>query len=251
MIILPRLAWIRAIWQGWEEMVDVQTPTKKGLSESINACIENANKLVNDSDCLDYCDPPSLRLYILLIAQEELAKAFILLLVRDDIIHFNRFLLRAMNDHACKHLVGLIMDYIIMHWETLEELRESVARDFELGDQLPEEIESAIMLLRFEKIGRWESRAWDWQEPPPYERGAKNVAEGKTDRRKQDALYVRIGGDGRVCLSPVFARKEVEEEKRRVHDFRYLVENLFGGGVSSDRYEKTISCIRSMFTHRI
>jgi len=234
-------------------MVDIQKPSKEVLSESISACITNANKLVDDSDELEWREPPSLRLYVLLIAQEEFAKAFILLLVRDGIIPFSRLLLRSMNDHACKYLVGLIMDYIVMRWETIEELEALVSADVELGDQLPDDIESAIILLRFEKIGRWESRAWEWQSPPAYDDGAKKIAEGKADHRKQDALYVRIGGDGRVCPSPAIAPKENEEERQRAHDFRHLVEELFNGAKTSDnyRYEKAISYIRSMFAHRI
>jgi hypothetical protein len=177
-------------------MSRIQKPSPEVLTETIRACIANGHRLRDESYDLEFREPPSLQLYVLLIAQEEFAKAFILLLVRDDIIPFSRPLLRAMNDHACKHLVGLIMDYVIVRWDTIDEAMELARADAELGDRLPPAIESAIMLLRFEKVGRWESRAWDWEEPPTYESGAKKIAEGKADRRKQDARYVRIGGDG-------------------------------------------------------
>ncbi len=232
-------------------MADVQKPSPEVLTESILACVANGNRLRDESYDLEFRKPPSLQLYVLLIAQEEFAKAFTLLLVRDGIISFSRLILRAMNDHACKHLVGLVMDYVIMRWDTIEEAQRLIRADVELGDQLPDAIESAIMLLRFEKIGRWESRTWDWQEPPTYDGKAKQIAEGKADRRKQDALYVRIGGDGRVCPPPAITQEQIDEETERLSAFRYLVDSLLNGSEPSYRYEKAISFIRSMFAQRV
>jgi hypothetical protein len=134
-------------------MTDIRTPSPELLVETIRACVANGNRLGDESYDLEFREPPSLQLYVLLIAQEEFAKAFILILIRDGVIPFSRPLLRAMNDHACKHLVGLIMDYIIMRWDTMEEAQELIRADVELGDNVPGVIESAIMLLRFEKIG--------------------------------------------------------------------------------------------------
>jgi len=188
---------------------------------------------------------------VLLIAQEEFAKAFILTLVRDGIIPFSRPLLRAMNDHACKQLVGLIMDYVIMRWDSIDEALKLVEADVALGDQLPPAIESAVMLLRFEKIGRWESSIWDWDEPPTYESGSKKIAQGQADRRKQDALYIRIGGDGRVCPTVAVTSEEIYREKERLTDFRHLVDTLLEGNKASYRYDKAISFIRDMFAQHV
>lgn len=229
------------------DMHSAQYPTAAILEKSIAACIANAERLTNESHDLEFRDPPALQLYVLLIAQEELAKAFLLLLVRDGIIPFSRTLLRAMNDHACKQLVGLIMDYIISRWETVAELEAMVQQDAELGDRLPPAVESAIILLRFEKVGRWESKAWDWLEPQIYEPEAKQIAEGKADRRKQDALYVRIGGDGRVCPPPMVTESEIYEEKERVSSFGYLMCSLMEGEEASYRLEKAMTFIRSIF----
>lgn len=188
-------------------MIDIRTPSSEVIVEAIQACVANGYRLCDDSYALEFREPPSLQLYILLIAQEEFAKAFILLLVRDGIIPFSRPLLRAMKDHACKQLVGLIMDYVIMSWDTIEEVRELISADVALGDRLPDAVESAVMLLRFEKVGKWESHSWEWEDPPQYEREAKKIAEGGGDRRKQDALYVRIGADGRVCQPPTITQE--------------------------------------------
>jgi hypothetical protein len=232
-------------------MSNVQTPSSEVLTQTISACIANAERLRDESYDLEFREPPSLQLYVLLIAQEELAKAFILLLVRDGIIQFSRPLLRAMNDHSCKQLVGLIMDYGIFRYRTIDEALELMEADSKLGDRLPAAIESAIALLRFEKIGRWESSAWEWEEPPEYESSAKKIAEGKADRRKQDALYVRIGGDGRVCVPPITTPEEIDQEKERLSDFRHLVTTLAEGEEASHRYDKAISVIRFLFSQRV
>jgi hypothetical protein len=57
-------------------------------------------------------------------------------------------------------------------------------------------------LLRYEKIQRWESKNWFLADDPNYDSSAMRIAEGKKERHKQDALYVRIGRDGRVCSTP-------------------------------------------------
>jgi hypothetical protein len=229
----------------------IPTPPVDVLNETIKACVANGTKLYDESYDIEFREPPSLQLYVLLIAQEEFAKAFILFLVREGVIPFSRPLLRAMNDHACKHLVGLIMDYIIMRWDNWGKAQELIRADVALGDKLPDAIESAIMLLRFEKVGRWESRGWDWKDPPQYDTATRKIAEGQTDRRKQDALYVRIGGDGRVCPSLTFTEHEIDENKERAREFRHLVESVTSGGDPSYRYEKAIMVIRAMFAQEI
>ena len=228
-------------------MGTVRNPSGEVLEASIAACMANAERLTDQSYDLEFREPPALQLYVLLIAQEELAKAFLLLLVRDGIIPFTRPLLRAMNDHACKQLVGLIMDYIIMRWETVDEARELIRRDAELGHKLLPEVESAIMLLRFEKVGRWESKSWDWVEPQTYEHVAKQIADGRADRRKQDALYVRIGGDGRVCPPPAITETQIREEKERLGNFCYLLNALVEGRETTYRQNMVMTFIRTIF----
>jgi hypothetical protein len=229
----------------------LEKPPDKTLLETIRACIGNGRRLEEESADLEFREPPALQLYVLLIAQEEFAKAFILHLIRADIIPFNQYILRAMNDHTCKQLVGLIMDYVNMKWDTLEEMNEMIRADVELGDSVPPAVESAISLLRFEKVGRWESRDWEWKEPPVYEATARQVAKGGQDRRKQDALYVRIGKDGRVVTPPTITSAEIYQEKDRLSDFRMLVESLVDRGSATYRYDTAIAVLKAMFAERI
>jgi hypothetical protein len=142
---------------GFLSMLEIKTPTSAVLLATLHACLKNGDRLLEESYLLEFEEPPSTRYFIVMIAQEELAKAFIFYLVRESAISFSDGVLRAINDHSCKQLVGVIMDYMIMHWEEVDELREALKIDYALGqDQLPPDVGSAMALLRYEKIGKWE-----------------------------------------------------------------------------------------------
>ncbi|TIS53786.1 MAG: hypothetical protein E5W91_29470 [Mesorhizobium sp.] len=138
-------------------MRELNRPSSTTLAKTIEACIDNGDRLLNESYNLEFVSPSSSRYYLIAITQEEFAKAFMLYLVYSDVIPFSKLILRAMSDHSCKQLVGMLMDYMIMHWDKLEEHQEILDRELELGDDhFPLEIASALDILRYEKIGRWE-----------------------------------------------------------------------------------------------
>ena len=167
-------------------MPKLREPLPDALLRSIQACIKNGERLLEEAYDLEFRDPPSSRFFLIMIAQEEFAKAFILHLVKESAIPFTSEVLRAIKDHACKHLVGMIMDYVIMHWDELDEAQAMIRRDLDLGDKLPDDVGSAMELLRYEKIGRWESNNWVWvttQTTMPWRCGspkARRIAANKT-----------------------------------------------------------------------
>ncbi|WP_029624114.1 AbiV family abortive infection protein [Sphingomonas sp. PAMC 26617] len=140
------------------------------IDEAINACIENAQRLHEKTYDLELRSLLATRYYLLVIAQKEAAKAFLLYLIREQIVSLTAAVRRALNDHACKHLVGMIIDYMIMHWE-LDELKAIIALDASLGADFPNDVGSAIEILRYEKIGRWTANNWSWAEDPQYDKG--------------------------------------------------------------------------------
>jgi AbiV family abortive infection protein len=203
--------------------------SKLRLRTAIRACVENGERLLDDALMLEFQTPPASRLALSLIAQEEFAKAFVLFLVREGVVPRNRNILRALNDHACKQLVGMIIEYVQPHWETVEELQAFVRREVELGYRFPPEIASALNILRFEKIGRWESRGWRWDEPPQYDPTAVHVAKGRRDRIKQDALYVRLDREMHLISTPSETPSErVDEEYARGERYRGFARSLLG-----------------------
>jgi hypothetical protein len=223
----------------------------KDVLPAVKACIENAERLNDHSYNLEFREPPSLQLYVLLVAQEEYAKAFLLLLAHNGIIPFTKYIVRAMNDHACKQLVGMIIDYIAFRRDSWEEMQEKISADVALGDALPADVESAVLLLRYEKIGRWESRAWIWNDEPEYDPIVQKIADGRFDRRRQDLLYVRIGADGRVIGGLAPSEQEVEQEKERLSSFRYVIGSIMKSDEPGYRYKKTIAMIRDVFADRL
>ena len=229
-------------------MAKLSRPVDKHLIESANKCFDNGYRLLEDRYALEFLTVFAGRYYNAMIAQEEFAKAFMLLLVKDDVIPFTPAVVRAMNDHVCKQLVGMIMEYVIMHWDNANKYMEMVRADIELGDCFPQDIGSALQLLRYEKIGRWESGTWVWGEDPNYEKSALAIAEGKKDRRKQDALYVRIGKDGRALSIPdQIALADTTEEEERASRYGGLVHAAPKGGPQGYRYDKTIAALKLLF----
>ncbi len=219
------------------------------IMRAIDACLENADRLLKEGYDLEFRDPPASRYYLTMIAQEEIAKAFLLYLVHGQVIPLSPAVGRAMNDHACKQLVGIIMDYMIMHWEELEELNALIEGDIELGDSFPGDIGSAIEILRFEKIGRWEKNNWVWTEDPAYDKGILKIAEGDKDRRKQDAVYVRIGRDGSVNSTPwKITEQEMKSELERAGRYMFFVQSLLEKQTRSYRVEKTIDALKTLFS---
>lgn len=226
----------------------LRRPSERILSASISSCLDNGRRLLEETYDLEFRNPGATRFYLAMIAQEEFAKAFMLLLIRDEVIPFSAPILRAMNDHACKQLVGLIMDYVIMHWDEIDDLKAMIAADSEMGEKFPADVGSALELLRYEKIGRWEGKNWCWADDPNYEPVAVGIAEGKKDRRKQDALYTRIGKDGRVTALPdQFTEQEAKIEIDKAGRYAQLVASASEGESRTYRYHKAVSAFKFLF----
>jgi hypothetical protein len=229
-------------------MSTLRTPGPETLLTTIKACLQNGDRFMEETYDLEFRDPPASRYFIVMIAQEEFAKAFIIYLIREGAMPFTLSVLRAINDHVCKQLIGIVMDYMIMHWDELDEMRALIAKDFAAGDGLPNDVGSAIEILRYERIGRWESGSWVWAEDPEYDPSALAVANGKRDRRKQDSLYVRIGRDGRVCSMPTtITEQETEEELERARRYRRFMNSLLEEGERSERFRKAMTAIKLIF----
>jgi AbiV family abortive infection protein len=92
-------------------------PSPAMLTKSVAACIANGERLLDDSSMLEFQEPPATRLVLSMLAQEEFAKAFLIFVVRENVIAWSPYLLRAMNDHARKQLIGTVIEYICPRWD--------------------------------------------------------------------------------------------------------------------------------------
>ena len=175
------------------------------LQVSIDAIVANATRLLGDAEMLELEDPPATAAFLARIAQEELAKAFLLCLVSHKIIPWHQHILRATRDHACKQLLGLVMDHL---WPDDDEFDARLRMPIEerLNRRLPARVRDAINILRHEKIGRWVSSSWVWAEEPDWDEEAKSVAGGVLDRDKQNLLYVKLSASGGLAGTPAGKR---------------------------------------------
>jgi AbiV family abortive infection protein len=246
--------------------------------EAAAACLSNGERLIEDARWLPE-DRPATTFALALIAQEEFAKAFLLFLVSRDVLTWNSLIFRATRDHTSKQLLGHVMDYLnpawadfenrLKEWNARHEAWENLLAEYRNADEktekhriwnqieelnkshrdLPDSVADAINILRYEKIGRWESSNWFWDEEPDYNLEAKGLADGKLDLEKQDALYVRIGRKGGLSRTPNEVKADdaatALEIAKRLGD---LVEGLLSGNnVNSLEYEKIESVFRALF----
>ena len=201
----------------------------KRLDKSVRAVIQNATRLLEDAQFLEFSEPPTSAWFLALIAQEELAKAFMLCLMNRGVIPRNPHILRALQDHKCKQLICLVMDYLAPDIDEFITRCNAVVLKKELSF-MPRRVADALNILRYEKIGRWVSQSWVWAEKPDYDHDALTIAKGKKDRLKQDALYVRLGKDGCVNSTPLnHGAATLADEMERAERFRLLVESLLEG----------------------
>jgi AbiV family abortive infection protein len=252
---------------------------KSRFIEAAAASLSNGRRLLYDAESLSDPEHSGTSFALATIAQEEFAKAFLMFLVSRDVVVWNSIIYRATRDHACKQLLGLVMSYINpdldellrrdKEWLIEHEERKNLFAAYdssadakerdriwrriqEIGekhDSLPRSVADAINILRHEKIGRWEFSRWVWADAPVYDEIAMRLGEGKLDREKQDALYVRLGRNGQVAKTPAQVKNEdaaaaIETANR----LRSLIEGLLSGTTgASIEYEKIESAFKTVF----
>lgn len=167
--------------------------------ESSNACLRNAERLISDIEFLEIDSHPS-AYALAIIAQEEIAKAFLLYLIYCEVIPWNKFVKRSLRDHSCKQLWRIVLNELAPTTEKfLEKAQNGTLANLDI---FIDDVADVLNIYRHEKVRRWEDSRWFWDEPPKYRKQTRKVAEGHVDKIKQNALYVQIGEDGRVCSMP-------------------------------------------------
>lgn len=197
--------------------------------ESSNACLRNAERLLSDIEFLEIDSHP-LACALAIIAQEEIAKAFLLYLIYCEVIPWNKFVKRSLRDHSCKQLWGIVLNELEPTVEKfLEKAKKGTLANLDI---FIADVADVLNIYRHEKIRKWEDSRWVWDEPPKYRKYAKKVADGHVDKIKQSALYVQIGEDGRVCSMPSSITQQLMEDavdaaKRFHHLVKRLIEEQY------------------------
>ncbi len=173
---------------------------KEVLLDSSIISLANANRLITNAEFLNFDTDTFPTSYALaFLAQEETAKAFLLYLVYSEALPWNQHIQRSLKDHTCKQLWFVVLDALNPDIDTfLEKVKEPCT--FGIGAFMSK-VGDMLNWYRYAKIDTWEKGYYDWAESPSDE-DIKHIIKGKLDKRKQDALYVKIGNRGEVVSIP-------------------------------------------------
>jgi AbiV family abortive infection protein len=190
------------------------------LSKSVDACVSNGKKLVEDASLLFDWDRFSTALALAVLAQEEFSKAFILQLVADGALPWIHAVRLSISRHQCKHLLAIVMDWLpnFDDWLETYEQRKFIQQATDAEFHFPIDVAAALNIYRHEEIER--IRSGDpWKDDDWVTGNARKIADGSLDRKKQAALYVHITKSGDVGLHPGLitsdeAKESIQRAKR-------------------------------------
>jgi AbiV family abortive infection protein len=214
--------------------------------QSIIECVRNGKRLLDDAQLLfDFGRVPS-AYAISMLSQEEFAKAFILLLVKDGAIPWNREIWKSTQDHTCKQLLIVVMEYLN---PTIEEFIDWVKSD-NLERPFTPSVADAINIYRHEKVRRWQNANWVWAEETRYDATASKIARGVIEKRKQNALYVRLTKTSDIACLPSSVTKEMVEieieRAGRLHQLTYgISENSANVSIEYETLKDTLKLVFS------
>jgi AbiV family abortive infection protein len=226
---------------------------------SLEACIGNGARLLEDAELLFNMDRHASAVALSILAEEEFAKAFLLRLVIEEAVPWTTEVRRSLSDHSSKHLLGLVVDWLSTllgeFWEELERLdaRRKNGEPATVVDKVPwpGEVADALNLYRFEKLDNWRSgyRAYIAEEDFPESKDTlrKVIAH---DRKKQNAFYVGFGSDGQCCNKPEqITMEEAKAELERGKRFSRFAGDHLRGSLSlfSPEYRHLAAVIKAVF----
>ncbi len=214
--------------------------------EAISACVANGQRLLEDAEWLYDSDRNPTTLALTILAEEEFAKAFFLFLLQEGAIPSTPEVWRALRDHHCKHLLTIMMEYLHPGDDLIIPRLEA---QYSPGRRLPRDVASAVNLLRYDKIRKWEAPDSEGLEPEHYASEAKRRPL-KTDKTKQSAIYVEISRDGRVRNTPVtIATDQIIGEREKCSRLLDLARQIDAGYVLLARdFERLKEAFTVVFT---
>jgi len=178
------------------------------LSQSIKVCEKNGYRLLEDSKYLYDFDRYASAYGLAKLAQEEFAKGFILKLIKDGALKWTKEVRISLNHHISKQLMAIILEFLNPDTDEFLKMIENKTLFIR-----PRKVTDTIDIYVHEVLRRWESANWFWAEDPEYDKDAKSILDGKKDKIKQDAFYVRISQDGRaIDFAANFKNEDVKEE---------------------------------------
>ena len=206
------------------------------LLQSIKVCEKNGVRLLEDSEYLYDFDRYASAYGLAKLSQEEFAKGFILKLVENGALKWTTEVRRSLNHHVSKQLMVVILEFLNPDTDEFLKMIENKT----LLNR-PRKVSDAINIYVHEVLRRWESANWFWAEDPEYDKEAKSIFDGKEDKIKQNAFYVKISKDGRAIDSTAnFKKKSVKEEIEKAKRYGHFL-NLSD---DDSRYKEIVEILK-------
>ena len=186
------------------------------LVPTIKTVLLNADRLAEEAKDLAEFGRIQTAFFLSVLAREEFAKAFMLILATEENLPWTTKFQNALRSHKCKQLVSHIL---------CELSAVDLFDPAQLGKwprrvrELPRSVVDAFHILVHEHLGDLDRDDWWYKdEDPPIDPTVHEVAAGAIERKKQDALYVRLGCNGSIRSDPAgrIAKSEWDREYRRL-----------------------------------
>lgn len=191
------------------------------LGPAIKAALENAARLAEDVRFLIEMERRQTAFVISVLAREEFAKAFLLILSQRENLPWTTKLQEALRNHACKQLIS----HILCELSAIDLFDSAHLHKWPRRvRELPKSVVDAFHILVHEHIcGGEREDWWDRDQDPPLDPTVYDIAAGAIERQKQDALYVRYGWNGSIRSIPA-RRVAAPEWSRESHRLKLMKE---------------------------
>lgn len=249
-------------------------PSTKVLQLAIEAVEDNAQRLLEDAKYLFDMERYPTAFSLTVLAQEEVAKAFLLRLVEDRALPWLPEVRRTMAKHECKHLLAIVLEWIPqMDFGTMDSKNEERSARHQLkmdwyerlrqrhvsGDwsehpedpepadpkvDFPKEVADAINIFRHEEVERYRPLGYPWKDEEWASGHARKIADGWLDKQKQSGFYVEISKTGQIGQHPGLVSREMSkreiEKTEQLHEMRDR---------ASDEYTKLTTLLPLIFAN--
>lgn len=193
-----------------------QNQHPESLKLAIKAVLSNADRLAEEARDLGEYGRTQTAYFLSVLAREEFAKAFLLILAQEERLPWTIRFQNALRSHKCKQLVS----HILCELSAIDLFDpEYIGKWPRRVRDLPKSAVDAFNILVHEHLGDMEREDWWYKdEDIPIAPTVLEVAAGAIERRKQDALYGRIGWNGSPRNDPVkpLAQSEWEREYKKL-----------------------------------
>lgn len=197
-------------------VVKQENQLPEDLKPAIIAVLSNADRLAEEARDLSEYGRTQTAFVLSVLAREEFAKAFLLILAQEERLPWTTRFQNALRSHRCKQLVShIVCELSVIDLFT----RENIGKWPRRVRELPRPIIDAFHILVHEHLGELEREDWLYKdEDAPIDPTVHQIGAGAVERQKQDALYVRIGLNGSPRNNPIspLAKTAWEKEYKKL-----------------------------------